>query len=469
MRTVPKTVLVLDDSEELRECMVLTLEDAGYHVLTAGGPDEALRVLGRRHVDAVVTDIIQQGRASGLDFITSVRSDFAAPVPPVIACSGFPDFASEARRRGAWAFLDKPFTTDDLQNAVAEALTGRQPAPEVVSQNAEKSRRFRRRAASEAEAFFRDLDFEHPGFRERANRAARWVSSYLGVQSAILVGLSDGGLTIEASSDEALLPPGYRLDRRLPLCRDVVETGARLLIPDLTAFSALTETRSYHPVRSFAAVPLLAPGGFAAGALCVLDDRPGELEVEDLTLLEQLGRRAAALLFSANAGSPVQAFFECGDLLSQDGFTELFGLELRRIRRVGGSLELALFGAARRCRDGAWLEAVSRVARGKRRALAAFDSERLGLFVTGPERGDAVRGVVGALSQLREHMGILSVGVVAVSGEDVPALNEHELLRVADALMKHTAPGLPTRVVIHAEPWCVAGDDPARASGLERG
>jgi CheY-like chemotaxis protein len=443
-----KKVLVIDDSEDLREFVALAIEMLGHHAVTAADPERGLEVLRSEAVDAVVTDIMMQGGPAGLDLITHLRSDFAPPVPPVIACSGFPHFETEALRRGAWGFLTKPFSIEDLQQAVEGALAGRPAAPELAKQVATRARKLRSRAAAEAEAFFRDLRSSHPMFRERAGWATKWTSAYLGVGHATLVALVDGSLRVAASNDETVLPVGSRVDDRLPFCRDVLETASSVLLPDAAAFARVPPKAKALPLRSFAAVPLSLANGVAFGAVCVFDARPARLDAEDLAILEILGQRAAATVREEQ----VVPFFDSTNVLTRESFAELFGIELRRARRSSGFVELAVVAIGRHRRDSAWVEAISRVTAGRRRALAAF-GEGLGLYATAQDRSTAAQELAAALGDLRDLLGIRGAGVVAVAGGEVPALGEQTLLNVAQVLASRARRGEVERVVLRAEPW----------------
>jgi len=444
-----KKVLVVDDSEDLREFVALAIEMLGYDVVTAEDPQRGLEVLRSQAIDAVVTDIMMHGGPAGLDLITQVCSDFAPPVPPVIACSGFPHFESEALRRGAWAFLAKPFTIEHLQEAVEGALAGRSAAPDLVKREAAQAKKLRTRAAGEAEAFFRDLRGSHPMFTERAGWAVKWASAYLGVGHTVLLAPVDGSLRVAASNDETVLPVGAKMDDRLPFCRDVLETASSIVLPDAASFANVPAKAKALPLRAFAAVPLTWNNGVAFGVLCVFNDRPGGLEAEDLAILELLGQRASA----AVRGESVVPFFDSASVLTEETFAELFGIELRRARRCSTFIELAAVIVCRRRRDTAWVEAISRITAGRRRGLAALGRDGMGIYAAAQDRFVAAREIAASLADLRGLLGIRGAGVVALAGGEVPAFGEQALLSVANVLASRARRGEVERVVLRAEPW----------------
>lgn len=451
MHANAKTVLVLDDDDDLRDCMSNQLRAAGYDVFSAGDVEHALALVHRHEIDVVLVDIVMQGCPRGLDLISAIHSDFSEERPRIIASASFSGFAEDALQRGAWTFLPKPVTPGNLQTAVEAAIAGTEPPTESTREVAARAWHFRNRAATHAEAVFRELDARHPEFRDRAERGARWASNYLGVRHVIIGGLLFGRLRVEVSNDPSVFPVGEFLDDRLPLCRDVLETSARLILPDVRACGALAARVQDSPVRCFAAVPLIAGNGLAFGVLCVFDERSGGLDVEDLAHLEHFGRRMSALTLGGGLGISSR-FFETENVLSADGFAEIFGTELRRIRSIGGSMELAMISLTRHTRDGAWLEATSRASRGPRRAIGAFGHQKLGLYVTARDTETALRELQTALAETRELLGAIRAGVVSAGGSQLPNFSEHEVLRLAHALADRASPSDLARLVVRAEP-----------------
>ena len=114
-------ILVVDDSPPTVEMIERNLRAAGYRVLTATGAEEAIRILEEHPVDLVVTDL-KMPKVSGLELIRHVRENF--PLTEVMMITGYAtvDGAVEAVKTGAEAYLAKPFTDEELLDAVATAL-----------------------------------------------------------------------------------------------------------------------------------------------------------------------------------------------------------------------------------------------------------------------------------------------------------------------------------------------------------
>jgi excisionase family DNA binding protein len=101
-------VLVVDDDEQLREIVRLSLEAEGYSVREAGGADEALAAIEDQAPDLVLLDIVMP-EIDGWQMLTRMQERHGAI--PVIMFSGQADDASAGRAaaEGASGFVGKPF------------------------------------------------------------------------------------------------------------------------------------------------------------------------------------------------------------------------------------------------------------------------------------------------------------------------------------------------------------------------
>ncbi len=116
-------ILVIDDEADIRELVAGILEDNGHQVRAARDSDEALDAIRRRRPALVVLDIWLQGsRVDGLDLLAMFKE--IDPDMPVLVISGHGtiETAVSAIRKGAYDFVEKPFTADRLLVAVQRAL-----------------------------------------------------------------------------------------------------------------------------------------------------------------------------------------------------------------------------------------------------------------------------------------------------------------------------------------------------------
>ena len=106
-------ILVIDDEENMRYMLQLTLENEGYSVSAAEDGHEGIRLFGRQHFDFVICDVKMPG-ISGLDVLRAVMQ--TAPHTPVIMISAYGtiEAAIEAMKQGAYDYVMKPFKQDEM-------------------------------------------------------------------------------------------------------------------------------------------------------------------------------------------------------------------------------------------------------------------------------------------------------------------------------------------------------------------
>ncbi len=116
--------LVVEDDLEIGRFTARILDQAGYQVLTASDGQEALALLDTRDVDVLVTDLAMP-RLDGLELISELRQ--SNRLLPVVATSGedYTTYLKIAICLGASVMLLKPYTPQQLTEAVQEALDGR--------------------------------------------------------------------------------------------------------------------------------------------------------------------------------------------------------------------------------------------------------------------------------------------------------------------------------------------------------
>ena len=117
----PLRVLVVDDDPGMRDGMAMSLKRSGFFAEQARGGEEALRMIRPGAYDAVVTDL----RMPGMDGLQlTARLKAVDPTLPVLLITAFGSLetAREAMRLGAFDFLSKPFSPEELSSALNKAL-----------------------------------------------------------------------------------------------------------------------------------------------------------------------------------------------------------------------------------------------------------------------------------------------------------------------------------------------------------
>jgi two-component system C4-dicarboxylate transport response regulator DctD len=117
-------VLLVEDEEELRRSTAQGLDLAGFEVRAFAGAERALDFVTQGFGGIVVTDIRMPGM-DGMTLLGRIRD--IDPDIPTILITGHGDvqLAVRAMREGAYDFLEKPFTPQNLADIAARALDRR--------------------------------------------------------------------------------------------------------------------------------------------------------------------------------------------------------------------------------------------------------------------------------------------------------------------------------------------------------
>jgi DNA-binding NtrC family response regulator len=138
-------ILVVDDDPGMCELLEDYLARLGHTVLTAAGGAQALDLLGREEVDAILTDLNMPG-VGGIELCTRLHAD--RPDLPVVIITAFGslDTAISALRAGAYDFVTKPVELDMLALTLRRAVQHRQ-LEQTLRRLQDEVRRTRERGA----------------------------------------------------------------------------------------------------------------------------------------------------------------------------------------------------------------------------------------------------------------------------------------------------------------------------------
>jgi two-component system response regulator HydG len=138
---MPK-ILVVDDQRNMRTTLSMMLRGAGYDVDEAADGSEACdRVLAESY-DLVLTDL-KMGARDGIDVLRHVKQESPLTEVMVMTAYGTIESAVEAMRIGAYDYIQKPFTEEELLVKVQKAVEKRQLAGEMVVMAAAFRERYR--------------------------------------------------------------------------------------------------------------------------------------------------------------------------------------------------------------------------------------------------------------------------------------------------------------------------------------
>ena len=122
------TVLVVDDEPLIAMALEAALEDAGYRVATAANGRQGLERLAEApRPDLVLLDMMMPVM-NGPAMLAAMAADPALRAIPVIIVSSLPEVAVRARAQGVASILRKPYTAEQVLDAIARALGGAREA-----------------------------------------------------------------------------------------------------------------------------------------------------------------------------------------------------------------------------------------------------------------------------------------------------------------------------------------------------
>jgi DNA-binding NtrC family response regulator len=120
------SILVADDEDSIRSLLEHLLIASGHSVVVVANAREACDAMAKRAFDLVITDVLMPD-GDGLDLITELRKQ--QPNARILAMSGGgrylegSDYLKLAKGLGAHTAMMKPFTWEQVQNAINIALS----------------------------------------------------------------------------------------------------------------------------------------------------------------------------------------------------------------------------------------------------------------------------------------------------------------------------------------------------------
>lgn len=116
-----RTILVVEDTAEIRQVWQRVLTNGGYRVLQAFDGADGIRQAREHQPDLIVMDITLP-LLDGISAVQKLKADRSTAHMPVIFVSGDAFAAGRARAVGGAAFLAKPVRAAELLNTIARTL-----------------------------------------------------------------------------------------------------------------------------------------------------------------------------------------------------------------------------------------------------------------------------------------------------------------------------------------------------------
>ncbi len=138
---MPK-ILIVDDQRNMRTTLAMMLRGAGYEVDEAADGEAGSERGATEAFDVVLTDL-RMGTKDGIDVLRGIKE--AQPMTEVIVMTAYGTIESavEAMRLGAFDYIQKPFTEQELLVKVQKAVENRRLAGEVAFLASEFKERYK--------------------------------------------------------------------------------------------------------------------------------------------------------------------------------------------------------------------------------------------------------------------------------------------------------------------------------------
>ena len=116
-----RRVLLVDDDSKLLRLLAMRLERDGYSTISAGNGREALATMSQVRPDIVITDVRMEGMDGLALFDVLHEREPTLPVVILTAHGTIPD-AVAATQKGVFAYMTKPFDSEELVRIISRAL-----------------------------------------------------------------------------------------------------------------------------------------------------------------------------------------------------------------------------------------------------------------------------------------------------------------------------------------------------------
>jgi len=179
-------ILVVDDDPTVRESCLRVFGEQGYDVETAASGGEGLELARRGYFDCALVDL-KMPDMDGMELARSIRGKRGNMNVLIITGYGSIDTAAEAARLGVADYLCKPFTPDEIIQAVERAL--RQPPRALPGADIEDILKEMRESRPKAE------DYEHrspQGVAQMVTKSVGVKKAKIPVMDALVLGILAG-------------------------------------------------------------------------------------------------------------------------------------------------------------------------------------------------------------------------------------------------------------------------------------
>lgn len=123
-KAMKPTILIVEDEPDVRNLVVMTLQQTDYNIVTATNGVEALKRCEEHTPQLILLDI-SMPRVNGLDFLHLLKDmDYLSRTQVMmVSALGYREVVEKAMSFGVKDFIVKPFELRDLRDRVERLLT----------------------------------------------------------------------------------------------------------------------------------------------------------------------------------------------------------------------------------------------------------------------------------------------------------------------------------------------------------
>ena len=118
-----KTILIVDDSDSLREVVGIALKNAGYEVIEGADGQEGLNQLDGKKVHLIISDV-NMPNMNGIEMVKKIKDMAEYKFTPIIMLTteSGEELKDEGRSAGVKAWMVKPFKPEQMLDAVSKLI-----------------------------------------------------------------------------------------------------------------------------------------------------------------------------------------------------------------------------------------------------------------------------------------------------------------------------------------------------------
>ncbi len=116
-----KTILIVDDEEDLLSILGYELQAEGFNVVTAANGEEALKVLEELQPQLIILDYVMP-ELDGLEFYKSILDENGKSRYPVLVLTAHIALEDQFKELNVDYFMTKPFESSQLIEKVKELV-----------------------------------------------------------------------------------------------------------------------------------------------------------------------------------------------------------------------------------------------------------------------------------------------------------------------------------------------------------